>query len=257
MEKILKEIKSILSLHRESYSFYLCSEAGDGSHWITPLEHPLYFNSDKHYELALVSLETFYSIPNITAENNKLVFSLDGGRSWGTLELPIGSYEIEQINDAIQAKLGKVVEIRPNLATLCSVVIINDRKFQIDMSQSTLRTVLGFNEKDDLGGPNKLEQGTNQSANTVNIIGIANIFVHCDLVSGSYFKGDLSSVVYSFFPSVGVGHKIIQRPSQPLYLPISKRGSINRIRVWITDQNGSLIDFRNEDITVRLHIRSI
>jgi len=257
MEKYLKEIKSALSKHRESYSFYLCSDKG--SDWTTPLQHPLYLDADKHYEIALISLETFYSIPNIREDNNKLVYSRDTGRTWETIEIPIGSYEIDQLNAAIRASTPNrdAFRIAPNLATLCTVFFVTDINYKVDMSKSSIRTVLGFNEQNKLGKPNILEAGRYQSDNVVNIFDIANIFCHCDLVSGSYFKGDLSSVVYSFFPAVGVGHKIIQRPSQPLYLPISKRGSINRIRLWITDQNGKLIDFREEDITVRLHIRSI
>ena len=125
------------------------------------------------------------------------------------------------------------------------------------MSRSTLRTVLGFNATTPDGRPNILEMGSVESENTVNISDISNIMVHCDFAGGSYFLGDLSSVLYSFFPAVGIGHKIIQRPSQPLYLPITKRGSINRIRLLITNQIGKLIDFRDENITVRLHIRSI
>jgi len=156
----------------------------------------------------------------------------------------------------ITSEVGTVVEIKPNTATLRSIIKISDSNFQVDMSKSTLRTVLGFNATTREGKPNILEMGSVESENTVNIIDIASILVHCNLAT-SYFHGDLSSVLYSFFPTVGIGHKIIQRPSQPLYLPITKRGSINRIRLWITSQTGTLCDFRDENITVRLHIRSI
>jgi hypothetical protein len=255
MEKILKEIKTILSSHRESYSFYLYSERG--SDWTTPLQHPLFLDPTKHYEIALISLETFHSIPNIRADNNMLMYSTDKGNSFRYISIPVGSYELGQINDVIASEVGTAIEIKPNTATLHSIIKISDVNVQVDMSRSTLRTVLGFNATTPEGKPNILEMGSVESENTVNIFDISNIFVHCELAGGSYFRGDLSSVLYSFFPAVGIGHKIIQRPSQPLYLPITKRGSINRIRVWITDQTGLLVNFREEDITVRLHIRSI
>jgi len=66
------------------------------------------------------------------------------------------------------------------------------------------------------GKPNILEMGSVESENTVNILDISSILVSCDLTGNSYLNGDLSAVLYSFFPGVGVGHKIIQRPSQPL-----------------------------------------
>jgi hypothetical protein len=112
MEKLLKEIKSILSSHRESYSFYLYSEKG--SDWTTALTHPLYLEADKHYEIALISLETFYSIPNIREDNNKLVYSFNNGVTWQTMEVPVGSYEIEQLNVVIRGRIPMTPQLTLN-----------------------------------------------------------------------------------------------------------------------------------------------
>ncbi len=133
MEKMLKEIKTILSSHRESYSFHLYSEKG--SDWTTPLQHPLFLDPTKHYEIALISLETFYSIPNIRADNNTFVFSTDKGKTFRSFEIPVGSYELGQINDVITSEVGTVVEIKPNTATLRSIIKISDPNFQVDMSK--------------------------------------------------------------------------------------------------------------------------
>ena len=37
---------------------------------------------DKGYEIALVSLETYYSLPNITEENCRFMYSPDEGQSF-------------------------------------------------------------------------------------------------------------------------------------------------------------------------------
>jgi len=124
MEKTLKEIVSILSSHRESYSFHLYSERG--SDWTTPLQHPLFLEPTKHYEIALISLETFYSIPNIRAGNNTFVYSIDKGNSFRSIEIPVGSYELRQINDVITSEVGTLIEIKPNTATLHSIIKISD-----------------------------------------------------------------------------------------------------------------------------------
>jgi hypothetical protein len=120
MEKTLKEIVSILSSHRESYSFHLYSERG--SDWTTPLQHPLFLDPTKHYEIALISLETFYSIPNIRDDNNVFVYSTDKGNSFYFLIIPVGSYELGQINDVISNDVGTLIEIKPNPATLHSII---------------------------------------------------------------------------------------------------------------------------------------
>ena len=154
MEKTLKEIVSILSSHRESYSFHLYSERG--SDWTTPLQHPLFLDPTKHYEIALISLETFYSIPNIRADNNMLMYSTDKGNSFRYIIIPVGSYELGPTNDVITSEVGSLLEIKPNTTTLHSIIKINDVNVQVDMSRSTLRTVLGFNAATRDGTPNIL-----------------------------------------------------------------------------------------------------
>jgi len=55
--------------------------------------------------MALVNLEIYNSIPNITVANNTFVSSHNGGSLWKKITLPEGSYEISQINAAIRRQL--------------------------------------------------------------------------------------------------------------------------------------------------------
>jgi len=38
------------------------------------------------------------------------------------IEIPVGSYEFGQINDVITSEVGTLIEIKPNTATLHSII---------------------------------------------------------------------------------------------------------------------------------------
>ena len=63
-------------------------------------------------------------------------------------------------------------------------------------------------------------------------------------------------MVYSFFPSVGPGYKIIESPKNLVYLPVV-RDRIDSINIRLTDQNDKELDLRGEILTVRLHLREM
>jgi len=50
--------------------------------------------SDDDYELGLMDFETYYTIPNVNASNNKFYFEDDA-----EITIPEGSYEIQAINE--------------------------------------------------------------------------------------------------------------------------------------------------------------
>ena len=96
--------------------------------------------------------------------------------------------------------------------------------------------------------PRKYISGYHKSENFINILPVNSVLVNVDCVTSSYVKGAPSSVLYSFFPRVSPGVKIIQEPYQRLYLPIIPQ-DIHRIRLTLTDQNGKILDLRGEELT--------
>ena len=90
----------------------------------------------------------------------------------------------------------------------------------------------------------------------VKIIDINSIYVHNNLISHSYIDGNLSPVIYSFFPTTGVGFKIIEVPKNLIYSPINLN-TISSMQTWITDQNNKDLDLQGENLTIRFHLREV
>ena len=194
---------------------------------------------DKVYEIALVNLETYYSFSNIDESNNIFVYSPDNGNSWVKIKIPVGSYEIDDLNNTIQWEMKKrghydsinedyYITISANSNTLKSVLIL-EKDYQVDFNhQDSLAKVLGFTGA-------KYTEGFHESENPVNILSI-------------------NSILYSFFPKVSPGFKIVESPVNLVYLPVTL-DTIDKIYVTITDQDNHSLDLRNEKIRIRFHIR--
>ena len=223
----------------------------------TNFSPPLTFPNGCNYEIACCSVETFYSFPNIDNENNSVRISIDGGVKWSTIKIPVGCYEIKAINSTVKRLMekefgtkSKDICISPNRNTLkCEISLGKDVQIDFRGVDGSLRKVLGFDEKVYEGA------GTFESEDVVHILRINSIFVHCDVVTMARKNGITSPVVYNFFPNVPPGYKIVSRPKNLIYIPLSLN-VINRMRVWLTDQNDNLIDLRGEELTVTFHIKA-
>ena len=71
--------------------------------------------------------------------------------------------------------------------------------------------------------------GFNESENMVNILTINSILVN--IILGSYVNGFTQSTIYSFFPDVSHGYKIIKNTHSLLYLLITT-DTIQSITIW-------------------------
>ena len=90
----------------------------------------------------------------------------------------------------------------------------------------------------------------------VNILTINRILVNIDIISGSYVNGSIQPTIYSFFPDISPGYKIIENPHNLVYLPITS-DAIHSITIWLTDQNGNELNLRGENLSMQFHLREI
>ena len=246
---LLKKIVNTIS-REHSHSVLLSSDKSDFSTQI----YPTLELKGKRWTVGLLSLETYNSVPNITDKNNVFVYSSDSGSTWKTITLATGSYEISQINSEIQRLMqlngDSGIEIAVNYYSLGSVINITPATYQVDFTvTNSLASTLGFN-------PVILSQGYNISPNIVKILTVNSVLVNCSIVGNSYLKSSQYPVLYSFFPNVKPGYKVVQDPVNVVYLPINSE-QIQNIRIWLTDQDGNPLDFRGETITCRLNFKQI
>ena len=237
-------------------------------------------DAGKKYEMSLLNLETYFSFPNIDATNNHFRYTpyvdpdvrsddsddwrssrpaSDGG-TWTDVFIPEGCYEITDINDYIQRTMKEnghydtvnneyYISLQPNTNTLKSVLNIAPN-YKVDFrSDNSIRAVLGFAKK-------IYNEGYNESEQIVNIMNVTSLRITSDIIGASYTNGSTANVIYSFFPNVGPGYKIIEVPTNLVYLPVTL-STISSMETKLTDQNGKLVNLRGEELSIRFHIREV
>lgn len=258
----LVDIKNMLMKQAEPRFVYNWEINEPGTEITTKFNPPIDFPPGKDYEIGVTGLNTYYSFPNIDPTNNKFVYSVDSGATWKVIEIPTGSYEIEAINDNIQRLMkdngdwdatndSYYITIIPDPNTLKSILNITNATYKVDFTVAgTIRELLGFDSA-------VYDPGYNVSQNPVNILSITNFYIFNSLVSLSTLNGLNTNNVFSFFPSVGPGYKIIETPQPIMYYPINNPGRLLECTTKLVDQTGRLLDLRGESLTVKFQIREV
>ena len=119
-------------------------------------------------------------------------------------------------------------------------------KVSFDVPNS-LASVLGYNR-------GTYDVGRHASEQLVNIMRVNSILVHCTIIHSSYMRGVQAPVVYNFFSNAAPGQKILEAPSNLIYLPVTV-DVISTLSVWLTVQDGKAMDLHGEELTIRFHLR--
>ena len=237
-------------------SSYTVSLTGTSSTLRNTLFPALRLQKGRLWEAALLDFTTYNSIPNITEGiNNRIHYykTKDDEGKFSTLEefsLPTGAYEIDNINEVLQAHLGKDnITIKGNNNTMKAEIT---SKYYIDLTQpQSIGSLLGFSKETNILDPNKTHSGNT----TVTILKVNSIDVTCNIIQGSYRNGENHHILHTFYPTVAPGYKIVEKPQNLVYLPLNT-SFISDIVLNILDQDGNHIDFRGEAITIRIHIKA-
>ncbi|KAE9522728.1 hypothetical protein AGLY_016875 [Aphis glycines] len=185
--------------------------SGDGSHWVA-----FYKIKDKDSEIALLSLQTFNSFPNIIdAFNNRLKIEVNPSKRNKYKShifafcLEEGCYEIEDINNKIAKELSQVNNKYGTQLTFSVRIDPVDFRTYIKCNgilqfntQYSIAPVLGF--KKIRCGP---FHEACRSEKTANLNTINSIKVLCNIAHGSFNNQHQSHSIYEFFPSGRTGTK--------------------------------------------------
>lgn len=215
---------------------------------------PITLDDGDSYVLGLINFISSNSIPNVDENNNKFYYGDEG-----VVKIPEGSYElsdiIAHITQSIDNNEKEMAEedrtalmINANKNTLkCEIKCNKD----IDFSEpDTIGSLLGFKQE-------ILEKNIRHTSDFgLDILKVNCISVECNLITNSYNNGKPVHILHMFYPVVPPGYKIVENPLNVIYLPINTR-YIDEIILKIVDQDGNLINFKRELITVRLHLKKV
>lgn len=247
------------------------------SFFTTNFPIPLELNESFNYKVALQWFSVYNTIFNVTNKNNQFMFDNK------IYKIKPGSYEIKDILSEMNAL------IKPDKIDFS--IKINYGKLQINSSTKTLSfntdyslaEILGFEKTQDLTSvamanvpqatvnlpqaTGNLQKAPILGSNKIDVSNINSINILCDLVQNSYIANETGgsenslaiqkNLLYTFpYGTVLMGFRIVQSPNPIIYLPMTRK-NISSISFQITDQDGNLLDFNNEKISLALHIEQV
>lgn len=223
---------------------------------------PIQLDQNASYEVALLNLETWNSLQNITEYNNSFIaVAVENNENVSKiLKIPTGTYEIEDIEQAMLEEMS----IQLNTVRLDNFSVkANPTTMKIEITSpisisfavdNSLGTVLGFDPNEHV----VLQTGSNQVnvSNTPPQIYAVNVIrVDCNLATQSFFNDQSGHIIHEFFPTVQPGFKLSVVPKNLIYLPLVNVTSISNITIKLLDQKNRLVDNNNEELSIRIHIK--
>lgn len=225
---------------------------------------PVELSSEDQYGLGLIGFYTYNSILNVDEQNNRFVYIHSVTGEVCTIEIPPGNYEVDTFGKYIQQQMighqtneseeqrtddDVIFCLKANNTTLrCEMNCIHDIDFTTPNSSAHM---LGFTPR--LYTRNQ----KHQSDLSVEILKHRLVRVKCNITSGAYLNDNEDHTLFEFDIDVEPGYKLTVEPKNIIYMPVTRRDTIDNITLTVLDEKDNLIDFRGEELIVRLELKKL
>ena len=246
----------------------------NGSHATIRFDEPLSIPANAvNVELQVAGASIWYTTPNIISGVNNALKGFLGNAFFDTT-IPEGLYTLVDLEEAIQyalnvgtgidpAVIAATLSIREDFANNHVVITISatGTNFQLHLGPGSFGTLLGFAY--DFYGPPIVQPipppGTRISMDegglVMTLAPIDFYLVHCDLVPrGIRVNAGFQQVVAQVLPDGGAGQQTVYQPINPpkCRAQTLAGSSVDRMSVWITDQNNLAIVTTEDPFSVRM-----
>lgn len=238
------------------------NKSADGSEFEIQLEDPIQIPvTATSVTVQVQEAAIWWVIPNIITGVND-AFSIDDGAGPYNVVVDQGLYDLSGLQQSTESAVvaaggpsGMFTFLADN-STQKVILRINLSGVTVDFTgATTFRDILGFNSQ--VLGPTVVASTDFQGDNVAAFNAIDFFLIHSDIVSrGIRINNVYDQVIAQVLINVSPGSQIISTPFNPPKSPAWELigSSRNRIRFWLTDQNGNTVNTNNENWSLRMII---
>lgn len=230
-------------------SIIITSEGQTNTHDFTVrMQSPIDLQGLK-WNLSLHQLTTYYSWWNISSGLGTNIFKYFNGLVNRTLTLEEGQYSFVTLVDHIHDKMIALGDYTAGTPPLFDV------NFEMDLSDGFVTMLLangdtvdftGLNIRTIFGFASQIYNASTVAPKVANIrYGTDLLQLHVDVIGGNtVYNGVDSDVIYTFGIGVQPNEIIEIEPNNSLSIGVNRQNQIDRIRVYLTDQAGTVVNLR-------------
>lgn len=209
-------------------------------------------------KVRVLSANVWYNFPNISTELNNRIFSFGYNGAVYEKSFEPGLYSLGDIQESIveycenEGLPTNLILLSGDEATgLISMKITSPLLFvtNFDVNNNLFKEYLGFRGVVIIAGSLWVESEYRAKLNINNTL-----YINCSFASGAYFNQNSGSNIIGAIPlNKSPGSLIYQEWAHPV-VTHCLGADINNFNIWLTNENGKLLDMNGEDWNIVIEI---
>ena len=231
-----------LNSDHASFQFKLPNGLPDSSSVLFDFQEPIIAPNNYQMSIGVISFMMPASWNRVNENNNKIYLTSSLGASNQLIEIPIGSYNVStlrtKLNELFNPYSITITYDIPTNQYIFSITATNDFSF---LSSSTALRLLGFTIK-----TAHTSTGTTlQSNSVVDLSGISQLYISTSLQTHNYdSRTKKLSNILCVIPVNQQSNGILQYTNHVPNRNIINPTVISRLHVFVSDEDGHLVDLR-------------